>query len=142
MDQYLPGFNSLFQSDVDLFAVNLDNQLADSYEEPHQRQVANGRERNRTQSLNQALTCLRNLIPTEPPDRKLSKIETLRLAVSYIRHLDNLRITRLSGYFVDDPCLRKKKLTGENIFGFELEDQPKQSDSICTFCLTNRKRHF
>ena len=30
---------------------------------------------------------LRELIPTEPVDRKLSKIETLRLATSYIEHL-------------------------------------------------------
>ena len=30
---------------------------------------------------------LRCLIPTEPVDRKLSKIETLRLATSYIEHL-------------------------------------------------------
>ena len=29
----------------------------------------------------------RELIPTEPVDRKLSKIETLRLATSYIEHL-------------------------------------------------------
>ena len=31
--------------------------------------------------------CNRELIPTEPVDRKLSKIETLRLATSYIEHL-------------------------------------------------------
>ncbi|XP_005874855.1 PREDICTED: transcription factor 15, partial [Myotis brandtii] len=38
----------------------------------------------RTQSVNTAFTALRTLIPTEPVDRKLSKIETLRLASSYI----------------------------------------------------------
>lgn len=32
---------------------------------------------------------LRMLIPTEPADRKLSKIETLKLATSYIAHLDS-----------------------------------------------------
>ena len=32
---------------------------------------------------------MRGLIPTEPVDRKLSKIETLRLATSYIEHLVN-----------------------------------------------------
>lgn len=58
------------------------------------RQVANDRERNRTQNLNQALTLLRSLIPTEPKNRKLSKIETLRLATSYISHLNNLKIAR------------------------------------------------
>ena len=38
-------------------------------------------------SVNSAFTMLRTLIPTEPADRKLSKIETLRLASSYISHL-------------------------------------------------------
>ena len=48
---------------------------------------ANERERGRTQSVNGAFHHLRRLIPTEPVDRKLSKIETLRLATSYIAHL-------------------------------------------------------
>ena len=48
---------------------------------------ANERERGRTQSVNGAFAHLRQLIPTEPVDRKLSKIETLRLATSYIAHL-------------------------------------------------------
>lgn len=38
-------------------------------------------------SVNSAFSTLRTLIPTEPKDRKLSKIETLRLASSYISHL-------------------------------------------------------
>ena len=49
--------------------------------------IANMRERDRTQSVNSAFSSLRDLIPTEPLDRKLSKIETLRLATSYIQHL-------------------------------------------------------
>ena len=51
------------------------------------RNYANERERGRTQSVNGAFQHLRGLIPTEPVDRKLSKIETLRLATSYIEHL-------------------------------------------------------
>ena len=51
------------------------------------RSTANERERGRTQSVNGAFQHLRDLIPTEPVDRKLSKIETLRLATSYIEHL-------------------------------------------------------
>ena len=51
------------------------------------RTIANMRERDRTQSVNSAFSSLRDLIPTEPLDRKLSKIETLRLATSYIQHL-------------------------------------------------------
>ena len=41
----------------------------------------------RTRTINSAFTDLRSHIPTEPRDRKLSKIETLHLASSYIRHL-------------------------------------------------------
>ena len=51
------------------------------------RTIANMRERDRTLRVNSAFTTLRDLIPTEPLDRKLSKIETLRLATSYIQHL-------------------------------------------------------
>ena len=56
-----------------------------SQEKP--RTIANMRERDRTLSVNSAFNTLRELIPTEPLDRKLSKIETLRLATSYIQHL-------------------------------------------------------
>ena len=51
------------------------------------RTIANMRERDRTLNVNTAYNTLRDLIPTEPLDRKLSKIETLRLATSYIQHL-------------------------------------------------------
>lgn len=44
-------------------------------------------------SVNSAFNKLRHLIPTEPIDRKLSKIETLRLAQSYIDHLAAVLIT-------------------------------------------------
>lgn len=55
------------------------------------RAIANARERNRTESVNYAFNLLRNLLPTDPPNRKLSKIEILRLSISYIDHLDNVR---------------------------------------------------
>lgn len=44
-------------------------------------------------SVNSAFNTLRTLIPTEPYDRKLSKIEILRLAKSYIAHLDAVILT-------------------------------------------------
>lgn len=50
-------------------------------------------------SVNSAFTTLRTLIPTEPADRKLSKIETLRLASSYISHLGT---QLLAGTFVHE----------------------------------------
>ncbi|KAL0277088.1 UNVERIFIED_CONTAM: hypothetical protein PYX00_004491 [Menopon gallinae] len=58
-----------------------------SYEElQNQRVMANVRERQRTQSLNEAFTSLRKIIPTLPSD-KLSKIQTLKLASRYIDFL-------------------------------------------------------
>jgi twist len=52
----------------------------------NQRAIANVRERQRTQSLNDAFTHLRHIIPTLPSD-KLSKIQTLKLATRYIDFL-------------------------------------------------------
>uniref|UniRef100_A0A182YBP3 Protein twist n=2 Tax=Anopheles stephensi TaxID=30069 RepID=A0A182YBP3_ANOST len=52
----------------------------------NQRVIANVRERQRTQSLNEAFASLRKIIPTLPSD-KLSKIQTLRLASRYIDFL-------------------------------------------------------
>ncbi|KAM9307618.1 twist-related protein 1 [Gastrophryne carolinensis] len=58
-----------------------------SYEELQtQRVMANVRERQRTQSLNEAFAALRKIIPTLPSD-KLSKIQTLKLASRYIDFL-------------------------------------------------------
>ncbi|XP_023152304.1 T-cell acute lymphocytic leukemia protein 2 homolog [Amphiprion ocellaris] len=50
----------------------------------------NSRERWRQQNVNGAFAELRHLIPTHPPDRKLTKNEILRLALRYINFLDQL----------------------------------------------------
>ena len=49
--------------------------------------VTNKKERRRTQNINSAFADLRGCIPNVPMDTKLSKIKTLRLAISYIQHL-------------------------------------------------------
>lgn len=59
---------------------------ASSEELQNQRVLANVRERQRTQSLNEAFASLRKIIPTLPSD-KLSKIQTLKLASRYIDFL-------------------------------------------------------
>lgn len=60
---------------------------AQSFEEIQiQRVMANVRERQRTQSLNEAFASLRQIIPSLPSD-KLSKIQTLQLATQYIEFL-------------------------------------------------------
>ncbi|XP_031813079.1 transcription factor 15-like [Sarcophilus harrisii] len=106
-----------------------------------QRQAANARERDRTHSVNSAFTALRTLIPTEPADRKLSKIETLRLAASYISHLANVLLfppESLGGrqdhpplHYL--PCLRDS----EGGAGGRSVGAPRP---ICTFCLSHQRR--
>ncbi|XP_026219397.1 transcription factor 15 [Anabas testudineus] len=99
-----------------------------------QRQAANARERDRTHSVNTAFTALRTLIPTEPADRKLSKIETLRLASSYISHLANVL---LLGEDCRDgqPCLRYQSI----LHGRAALSAPPLRP-ICTFCLSNQRK--
>ncbi|KAH7645943.1 pancreas transcription factor 1 subunit alpha-like [Dermatophagoides farinae] len=57
---------------------------------PHQRHAANLRERKRMQSINDAFEGLRARIPTLPYEKRLSKVDTLRLAIGYIRFLADL----------------------------------------------------
>ncbi|XP_075433625.1 protein lyl-1 [Ascaphus truei] len=54
------------------------------------RVFTNSRERWRQQNVNGAFAELRKLIPTHPPDKKLSKNEILRLAMRYITFLVSL----------------------------------------------------
>lgn len=61
-----------------------------------QRVMANVRERQRTQSLNEAFASLRQIIPSLPSD-KLSKIQTLQLATQYIEFLYQILSTNESG---------------------------------------------
>lgn len=96
-----------------------------------QRNAANARERDRTQSVNTAFTALRTLIPTEPVDRKLSKIETLRLASSYISHLANVLLIG-DGNGDGQPCLGAVYTPGVS--------GAKKPRTICTFCLSNQRK--
>ncbi|CAN0182869.1 unnamed protein product [Lampetra fluviatilis] len=55
-----------------------------------QRGAANARERARMRVLSSAFSRLKHTLPWVPPDTKLSKLDTLRLASSYIAHLRRL----------------------------------------------------
>ncbi|XP_061126460.1 transcription factor 15 [Syngnathus typhle] len=104
-------------------------------QQQQQRSAANARERGRTQSVNSAFTALRTLIPTEPVDRKLSKIETLRLASSYISHLANVLL--VGGDSCADgggqPCF-------DALHAQAGDKASKQPRTICTFCLSNQRK--
>nr|KAG5701588.1 hypothetical protein BaRGS_024838 [Batillaria attramentaria] len=54
------------------------------------RMFTNSRERWRQQKVNSAFCQLRRLVPTHPPDKKLSKNEILRLAIRYINLLNTV----------------------------------------------------
>ncbi len=56
-------------------------------ESKSKRLQANSRERKRMHTVNSAFDELRELVPTYPSNRKLSKIDTLRLACTYIQDL-------------------------------------------------------
>lgn len=54
------------------------------------RGAANLRERTRMRVLSKAFGKLKLMLPWVPPDTKLSKLDTLRLATSYISHLQKV----------------------------------------------------
>ncbi|XP_054477064.1 basic helix-loop-helix transcription factor scleraxis-like isoform X2 [Anoplopoma fimbria] len=108
--------------------------------EVRQRTAANARERDRTNSVNTAFTALRTLIPTEPADRKLSKIETLRLASSYISHLGNVLLLG-EGLHDGQPChAPSPPFFHVNSSPNRGSDQSAQPKHICTFCLSNQRK--
>ncbi|XP_074540252.1 basic helix-loop-helix transcription factor scleraxis-like [Halichoeres trimaculatus] len=108
--------------------------------EGRQRTAANARERDRTNSVNTAFTALRTLIPTEPADRKLSKIETLRLASSYISHLGNVLLLG-EGLHDGQPChAPSPPFFHVNSSPGRGSDQSAQPKHICTFCLSNQRK--
>ena len=93
-------------------------------------------------SVNTAFSQLRDLIPTEPLDRKLSKIETLRLATSYIRHL----AVQVSC----PPAATSIQLAAEGPEGApchlagglpQFQTGERRSRAICTFCVASNKRN-
>ncbi|OWF54379.1 transcription factor 21-like [Mizuhopecten yessoensis] len=59
-------------------------------QKPVQRNAANARERSRMRILSKAFVKLKTTLPWVPADTKLSKLDTLRLASSYIAHLQQV----------------------------------------------------
>jgi len=62
----------------------------DLREKPGQRNAANARERARMRILSKAFSRLKTTLPWVPADTKLSKLDTLKLATTYIEHLNAL----------------------------------------------------
>ena len=51
-------------------------------------QQGDNREKRRLNNINSAFECLKKVIPTFPFEKRLTKIDTLRLAISYIQMLE------------------------------------------------------
>ncbi|KAI3382487.1 hypothetical protein SNEBB_008313 [Seison nebaliae] len=80
----------------------------------------------RSQNVNEAFNSLRERIPTDPVNRKLSKIEILRLAQRYIIHLMNcLKVTDFDR--MESPC--------------HSNSNQESSLNICTFCKAQNNNH-
>lgn len=74
------------------------------------KRVANIRERQRTENVNEAFEKLRQIVPTLPSD-KLSKIQTIRLATDYIQFLFTLlNFTPSSLDAIDSDLVGKKPM--------------------------------
>ncbi|XP_016946663.1 uncharacterized protein LOC108022314 [Drosophila biarmipes] len=85
-------------SPMDLFDDDFDEDASShSSQPPVQRNAANARERMRMRVLSSAYGRLKTKLPNIPPDTKLSKLDTLRLATLYIKQLITAVETGSSG---------------------------------------------
>ena len=76
-----------------------------------QRRAANIRERRRMFNLNEAFDRLRSKVPTFAYEKRLSRIETLRLAITYINFMDELLTTPMAPANISS-CRRSGGQTG------------------------------
>uniref|UniRef100_A0AAY4CI76 BHLH domain-containing protein n=1 Tax=Denticeps clupeoides TaxID=299321 RepID=A0AAY4CI76_9TELE len=71
-----------------------------------QRHAANIRERKRMLSINSAFEELRCHVPTFPYEKRLSKIDTLRLAIAYIALLREILLSGCDPKAYVDECVK------------------------------------
>ncbi|XP_072104382.1 T-cell acute lymphocytic leukemia protein 1 homolog isoform X2 [Mobula birostris] len=94
------------------------------------RMFTNSRERWRQQNVNGAFSDLRKLIPTHPPDKKLSKNEILRLAMKYINFLVKLLNDQTRQQQPDDkgwPAAKRNGMCGPLAGGVGVVDAAPQN---------------
>ncbi|XP_060117535.1 helix-loop-helix protein 13-like [Heteronotia binoei] len=87
-----PDSSSLVQSD-DSTQLWDHHKFVAAHSYSPQRYAANVRERKRMLSINSAFDVLRGHVPTFPYEKRLSKIDTLRLAIAYIALLSDILTT-------------------------------------------------
>ncbi|XP_072104380.1 uncharacterized protein [Mobula birostris] len=118
----LPQSSSLFQ--------DLPNGNKSPPQKVVRRMFTNSRERWRQQNVNGAFSDLRKLIPTHPPDKKLSKNEILRLAMKYINFLVKLLNDQTRQQQPDDkgwPAAKRNGMCGPLAGGVGVVDAAPQN---------------
>ncbi|XP_052823663.1 achaete-scute homolog 1a [Octopus bimaculoides] len=71
---------------------------------PHLVARRNARERRRVQAVNNAFVRLRRHVPYEPRHKRLSKVKTLRIAIDYIRNMQNMIQDYDTTLVQEQPC--------------------------------------
>lgn len=86
-----PCSNLSDQENIGVNSFDFSRKLKKPVKRVEQRRAANMRERRRMRSINDAFDTLRTCIPNQVNgDRRLSKVDTLRLAIRYIGYLGDL----------------------------------------------------
>ncbi|CAK6962230.1 transcription factor 21 [Scomber scombrus] len=97
-----------------------------------QRNAANARERARMRVLSKAFSRLKTSLPWVPADTKLSKLDTLRLASSYIAHLRQI----LSNDKYENGYIHPVNLTWPFMVAGKPENELKEMLSTTRLCGT------
>ncbi|XP_053237940.1 transcription factor 21 [Podarcis raffonei] len=95
-----------------------------------QRNAANARERARMRVLSKAFSRLKTTLPWVPPDTKLSKLDTLRLASSYIAHLRQI----LASDKYENGYIHPVNLTWPFMVAGKPENELKETGSTTRLC--------
>ena len=75
----------------------------------------NERERMRVRTVNEGYARLRDHLPLEISEKRMSKVETLRAAIKYIKYLQEILEETPERETATEPCKKKRKLQSEGI---------------------------
>ncbi|CAN9508267.1 unnamed protein product [Ophioblennius macclurei] len=90
----------------------------------------NERERHRVRCVNEGYARLREHLPQEFEDKRLSKVETLRAAIDYIKHLQSVLDLNVSGRNMSIGDARNRRRTECNSDGESKTSLSDNCDSV------------